>query len=342
MGRVITESELKKRVNEIYQEEFVKIIDEKWNKLSDKDKRIVFEMLKTIYPDKKTILKESKWYNTLGDIVGIFDPTGVVDLINGISYWRQGDKLFAVLSWISVIPYFGDLIAKPVVGALKVGGRATKAFKAAALSGNAAKIAKTSKVAGGPFVKMVEKAPTWGLKIIEILKKSIGKVPGVGKGLVKSIEEFIQIFIKASSLSKQGGKAVRAHKGVQNSWLKYIKSDATLSQKLFAGVPRIFGGNPAIRSLMRRSKTYLMFLDWLGIANFVGPDNLKNVVPDAEQKWEEYFKTPQAQQMWSSEMELTQQTPQPPPPQSDSSGKGGDALSSLIGNLLGGGKTKFI
>jgi hypothetical protein len=29
-----------------------------------------------------TSINESEWYNTIGDIVGIIDPTGVVDLVN--------------------------------------------------------------------------------------------------------------------------------------------------------------------------------------------------------------------------------------------------------------------
>jgi hypothetical protein len=362
MGRVISEIELNEKIFDIYQEEYLKILNEKWNGLSVIDKQIVVEMLKTIYPEKKKLIKESKWYNTIGDIVGIFDPTGVVDLINGISYWRQGDKLFAILSWISVIPYFGDVIAKPIVGILKAGGTTTKAFRGAVLSGDAVKIATTANNVGGPIVKMIETTPKWGSKIIEILQKSVGRVPGVGKGLVRAVEEYIQIFAKAGNinktskltslekglsasekqtllknLAKEEGKLFRGHKGVQNSWMKYMKSDATLGQKLYAGVPRIFGGNPATRSLMRRTKTYLGFLDALGLANFVGPDELENTVPDVDKKWEQYIQTPGAQQTWSSEMGLTQQTPPPPPPQrSNNLGKGGDVFSSLLGNLLGG------
>ena len=129
-------------------------------------------------------INESEWYNTLGDIAGIFDPTGIIDLANGVSYWNQGDKLFALLSWVSVIPYVGDVLAKPVVGVLKVGGKATRAFKGAVVAGDAVKIAETAKVAGGPIAKMVEKAPTWGGRLLEILKTAIGKVPGIGKPLV--------------------------------------------------------------------------------------------------------------------------------------------------------------
>ena len=36
------------------------------------------------------------WWNTLGDIVGIFDPTGIVDVVNGIDYIRQGDTFKAL------------------------------------------------------------------------------------------------------------------------------------------------------------------------------------------------------------------------------------------------------
>ena len=247
-------------------------------------------------------INESEWYNTLGDIAGIFDPTGIIDLANGVSYWNQGDKLFALLSWISVVPYVGDVLAKPVVGVLKAGGKATRAFKGAVVAGDAVKIAETAKVAGGPISKMVESAPTWGGKLLQVLKTAVGKVPGIGGPLVRAVEEFVGIFTKASrelklpstitkggkiinvekglsslekqklfkSLEKEQGKLFRGHKDVRNSWLKYMKSDATLGQKMWAGVPRLFGGNPATRSLMRRTKTYLGFLDWLGFGNFVG------------------------------------------------------------------------
>ena len=106
-----TESEVKTRISEIYEEERFKIINEKWSKLSDKDKIFVVEFAKGLYPEKAKLINESKWYNTLMDLVGIVDPTGLVDIINGVSYWRQGDKLYAILSWVSAVPLLGDVIA---------------------------------------------------------------------------------------------------------------------------------------------------------------------------------------------------------------------------------------
>jgi hypothetical protein len=377
-GMKLNESELKDRIFQIYKEEQYKILEEKWNKLSKEDKIFVFEFAKKIYPEQTKLIKESKWYNTLGDVVGIFDPTGIVDIVNGISYWRQGDKLYAILSFVSAIPYLGDLIAKPVIGVMKLGGGAAKAFKAATLTGDAVKIAGTAKRAGGPIAKMVETAPTWGEKLVTALKGSIGRVPLLGSGLVKVIEEYVQIFGKAGKEMKAGteiGKGiVKSEKALsavekeellkqmskdqsfrgfrdlgtgKNSWLSFMKSDASLGAKFYAGVPRIFGGNPATRSLMKRTKFYAGFLDWLGVGNFVGPDELEKMYPDVEKQYEQYAQLPESQNLWNQEFasgQTTQTTVASELPslstakQSASTAVKTDAFTSLIGSLLGGGK----
>jgi hypothetical protein len=377
-GMKLNESELKDRIFQIYKEEQYKILEEKWNKLSKEDKIFVFEFAKKIYPEQTKLIKESKWYNTLGDVVGIFDPTGIVDIVNGISYWRQGDKLYAILSFVSAIPYLGDLIAKPVIGVMKLGGGAAKAFKAATLTGDAVKIAGTAKRAGGPIAKMVETAPTWGEKLVTALKGSIGRVPLLGSGLVKVIEEYVQIFGKAGKEMKAGteiGKGiVKSEKALsavekeellkqmskdqsfrgfrdlgtgKNSWLSFMKSDASLGAKFYAGVPRIFGGNPATRSLMKRTKFYAGFLDWLGVGNFVGPDELEKMYPDVEKQYEQYAQLPESQNLWNQEFasgQTTQTTVASELPslstakQSTSTAVKTDAFTSLISSLLGGGK----
>ena len=315
---LISERQFKKIVEQ------VGVLESKWDKLSDHDKVFVVELAKVMYPEKTKLIKEDKWYNTVGDIAGIFDPTGIIDLVNGISYWRQGDKLFAILSWVSAVPYVGDLVAKPVIGAMKLGGSATKAFKSAAIAGDAAKMGKAAKEAGGPIGKFVEKSPSWGEKLMSMLHASVGKVPFLGKGLVNTIGEYVGIFTKASKEMKVAGKGVKGvgaisntekkqlakeiskpfsqYGGYKNRWLGYMKSDASLSSKFMAGVPRVFGGNPATRALMRKTKWYLGLLDWLGIANFVGPDELVKTVPDLEKKEMEYNRTTEAQNLWNKEM----------------------------------------
>lgn len=60
--------------------------------------------------------------NTIADVVGIYDPTGIVDLGNAISYWRQDKNTFAILSLISAIPGT-DFITKPfIIGGKIIGG----------------------------------------------------------------------------------------------------------------------------------------------------------------------------------------------------------------------------
>ena len=65
--------------------------------------------------EKKDLINEA-WYNTVMDVLGIIDPTPIIDIINATSYFIQGDTLFGVLTIVSAIPYAGDIVAKPVLG----------------------------------------------------------------------------------------------------------------------------------------------------------------------------------------------------------------------------------
>jgi hypothetical protein len=361
----LTESELKEKMVQIYKEEQVTLLDEKWNKLSGIDRQFVLEFLKVLYPEKAMLVTESRWYNTLGDIVGIFDPTGVVDTVNGISYWRQGDKLFAILSWISAVPYLGDLIAKPVIGVMKLGGGVAKAFKAATIAGDASKMAKTARAAGGPIAKLVEKFPTWGEKLVGMLKASVGKVPLLGTGLVKVVEEFVNIFGKASKemkasseitsklVAKGEAALTKSEKELLASELKkqgsfrgfrdYKGGGQSFANKyITGGMGRLFG-NRATRSLMRRTKWYLGLLDFLGLANFVGPDELEEKYGNIEDRIAEYEKTDKAKQYAEQDLKQSDEgsmAPPPPPSPSTSkqSGGGMDPVSALM-SLFGGGGT---
>lgn len=340
---ILKESDLKEKFSEIYKEEQIKILEEKWNKLKNEDKQLVLEFLKYLYPEKAKLIKESKWYNTLGDVAGIFDPTGTIDLVNGISYWRQGDHLFAMLSWISVIPFLGDVIAKPIVGLFKAGGIVGKEFKAAVAAADAAKIASTAKQSG-PLRIFLQRAPEWGGKLLTMLKKFISKFPFIRK-VIPIVENYIKLFKGASAEMKVAGtagkeaeavfKGFRDFSGVKNNWFKYMKSDAPLWEKLNAGSFRIFGGNPATRSLMRRSKWYLGFLDTIGLANTVGPEELESKVPDLEEKLNEYNRSEEAQRNIEKDIsagttESTTTSPPPPPTSETKKSEIPDILKILV------------
>ena len=59
--------------------------------------------------------------NTIADVVGMYDPTGLVNLGNAISYWFQGKKTFALLTLVSIIPGVSWATKPFVLGAKTVG-----------------------------------------------------------------------------------------------------------------------------------------------------------------------------------------------------------------------------
>ena len=321
---IIKESQLKLIKGELAKQSEMRLAEEKWNKFSDEEKEFLVEFLKAAYPKKSKLLKEA-WYNTLGDIVGIFDPTGVVDLVNGISYISQGENLFGFLSIISAIPYAGDVVAKPVMIALKLRKPSAKALEAVmktAKAGDTAKAAADlSKLAAtggitGTFVKGIE-------KIAPSIKSVIERVPGgfLTSGIKKTILGWLDLFGKAGKevkIAKQVtgnlasrmarmapdvavkeleilSKAIKSSSGV---FTGYRTTKGLFSWKtVFGGMPQLMGRNKSVRALMRQSKWWLGFLDYIGLGNFVGPDELSEKLggEDAMQrKMEEYNKTPDA------------------------------------------------
>lgn len=331
---IINESQLNLIKGDLSKQSQVRLAEEKWNNFTNEEKQLVVELLKAIYPEKSKLLKES-WYNTLGDIVGIFDPTGVVDLVNGISYISQGENLFGFLSIISAIPLAGDFVAKPVMAALKLGKPSAKALKGildTARAGDMAKasadLAKQAQLGGitGAFIKGVQ---TVGPKIKSIVERMPGGL--ITKGLKNTILGWIDLFSKSGSravktqrdiarlsrrlrLSKSLSKemAVKnleklstAIKSSPGTFTGYRTTKGILSWKtMFGGMPQLMGRNKSVRALMRQSKWWLGFLDYIGLGNFVGPEELSKQLGGEEamkQKMEDYNKTPDAERNFKDE-----------------------------------------
>ena len=313
-------------------------------------------------------LNESSGWNTFFDIVGIFDPTGVVDLGNGISYLTQGDYLFGFLSVVSAVPYLGDLAAKPLMGALKVGGPAVKgvdeALKLSKLGKETEALAMLDNLKGTPVVgKFIESSKGWG----GTLKRIVGNLPG---GLLKGFRTTLLDWISLFEKSAAGGKLIKTGaKELSSSWktlssaekiaelekLKVISKDTGLftkfrnpnmgisSKYIFGGMPQLIGRNRSVRSLMRRSKWWLGFLDWIGLGNWVGPDEIAAKMGEEEfvRKMEQYNQTPQAKQNFSDQFQDGNQTLIPqaeitpnsvPTPQIDAK----DPIQSLFSNMFSG------
>jgi hypothetical protein len=316
------------RIIENLRESQISLIETKWNKLSQNEKELVFEIIKVIYPQKKQKLNEA-WYNTLMDILGIVDPTGVIDVINAISYFSQGDHLFGLLTLVSAIPYAGDLVGKPVIGALKMGKAGSAelkvAMEAAKLGRTAEAAASLTKLAEKPGVigSFLQNAKNWAPSIASKVEKLPG---GIFKGFKNTILDYLKLFENASLKSLKIGseagnlaKKFKAGTGTAKeveSLMKIMKSEKILDPKLlskpgvfsqivYGGIPRLFG-NRRMRILMGQTKFFFGFLDFLGIANFVGPDEVAKMLGGEDEmmkKLEEYQKTPEAKEYFKEEFE---------------------------------------
>ena len=365
MEAIITENQMELFVNFQIMENRKNEFQEKYNKLDDKQKKLFEELSRIFIPDYDGVLNEQKWYNTLGDVVGIFDPTGIVDLVNGISYITQGDWFFGLLSMISAVPYVGDAVAKPIMLAGK-GGRLVKDTNAALKLAKAGKTVEATKIISDAaksdslMGKLLGAVRRWAPK----LKNMVDKIPGgkLSSGLRNTIKDWISLFEKAGlGTQKAASIARRAIKNpmtreetvnVLKQMQKAVKQDSRLFRDFggtaakglqgfknykASGMGRLFG-NKATRSLMRRTKFWAGFLDWLGIANFVGPDDLKAKMPDFDEKMNQYSQTQEAKQNWDSDFANvpdeptagTEQQPETNGNKEQSSDFGKDLLTKLV------------
>jgi len=281
---------------------------------------ITEKQLELIVKEQKSqgteLLQEAEWYNTVGDILGIVDPTPTIDIINGISYFSQGDHLFGLLSLISAIPYAGDAVGKTLMGSLKIGGGATKGLSAAMKLAKAGKTAEASvalaKLAEKPGMvgRFLQGAKSWAPKAASYVEKMPG---GLLKGFKNTILDYLKLLENAGAkslkfqknvgnLSKYIGLAAKPAENIKalQSMLKNEKIMTGLTKKgpmakiFLGGAPRLFG-NREMRILMRRTKFWLGFLDYINVGNFVGPEELSKKMGQAniQNKMAEYARTPQ-------------------------------------------------
>jgi len=276
------------------------------------------------------LINEAAWYNTVMDILGIFDPTPIVDIINATSYFIQGDTLFGILSIVGAIPYAGDFVAKPVLGALKIGGPSVKALESAIkLSKTAAVGSKEYKAATATIEKLAKEPGVIGtfLKKMggpfgEKVIKTIDEIPaGPFKGMKDTIKSYFQLLSnagkKGAMFQKRAGVLARSfQKGTATvkdvellkNYLKTQKvfNPATLTKPgfftnvFFGGIPRLFRSpdQRRLRILMQSTKWWLGFLDYIGLGNWVGAEELAKKMGEENfaKKVEEYNQTPEARQ----------------------------------------------
>lgn len=363
MKLIITESQLNRVQHQILeQKERKTLFEEKYNLLSEEHKKDFQDIFTSIYPESKGLVTES-WWNTVGDVVGIFDPTGIVDIVNGVDYIRQGDTFFGVLSMIAAVPYIGDLVAKPII----LGGKGSRLVKGVntaiktAEGGNSVKaIADLNKIANSSSMtrKLFGSVRKW----IPQVNSMIDKVPGgkISAPIKNTLKDILNLFGKVGSGTQKGSSMIRrASRNLMtqqetiklaNQVKKVIQQDGRLFRSFggsttkglkglsnwkLGGVPRLFG-NRALRSTIIRTKFWAGFLDYIGVANFVGVDETVKQMgqENFDQQMNDYSKTDQGRKNWQDDFSVSeepQQTTQSQPEtQTKTKSFGQDILSDLL------------
>lgn len=197
--KVLNESELKLRMAQIYKEEKIKELKSKWEKFTKEEKIFVLEFYKALHPDSK-LLSESRWYNWIGDIVGLIPGLELVNVVNGVSYWRQGEKFFSLLSFLAGIPAMG-FITNPIKLLSRGGSAVLTALRGAVALGDSGKIAGIASKSGviGKFVGAVG---TWGSKLLGVLARIGERIPFV-RTIIKGMRGIVDMFTSAKA--KMGG-----------------------------------------------------------------------------------------------------------------------------------------
>jgi len=124
----------------------------------------------------------------------------------------------------------------------------------------------------------------------------------------------------------------------------YRTTKGILSWKsLFRGMPQLIGRNASIRALTRQTKWWAGFLDYLGLGNFVGPEEMVKRVGEDKMiaKMEEYQKTNTAKENFTddfgSEMnDASNQTSNQTSTSRTAPSSGADPIRDILRKLLTG------
>jgi len=160
---------------------------------------------------------------SIADIVSIVDPTGIVDLVNGIFYYYFKDYFSAFFSFLGAALTMGGLLltataAGAIAGVpMEVAGKAVQTTKVAVKTG---KVASTGAKEIGIATKIAMPAITKISKIIE-------KIPffgGAGKWITKSADDVVEVAMKKGSKIEDVSKALNAGGSTEIATNPVVKS----------------------------------------------------------------------------------------------------------------------
>jgi len=211
-------------------------------------------------------------YLSLGaDLLGIIDPTGTVDIANGLRYLSKGEYFYAICSFISAVPYIGDAIGKPlilVVKSGKVGKALLKSFSKALETFDYVKLSALAKKMGKPFEKFVEKSKDWLPKLLDKMSKLVSK-------LGDKYPKLKRFYTVLKNSKKMWDKS--------NEWLKKLKG--IIKSFTESDVIEIMSTN--LNSLIEENKKFVKQLDIKSnyTPNPIEVTKIKGIKPDEESEF---------------------------------------------------------
>lgn len=379
MGVLLKDNDnFKSEVTRIYKEEKQRReIIAKWGQLNETEQQFTLQYLTLASPKfRKNLLEQDKEDDSfltkaqdVGqfglDILGIFDPTGIADAINALWYFGRGEYLFGMLSLVSVIPYVGDALAKPV---LLTGKASLKLLKPIVASKNPTKIAQAVKKLGKTKsgLAMYKFFYAFDTKIApkliaQLTELESNKIIG---GLAKTAKSWVNVFVDASKQIKVPTKSIGlGAKGTGGVLIKNtdkIDFAKTLDMILSPGKGaiksfRTVGSKPSwfklgpvefkkiwkvpeLRKTIGRTKKYLRLLDYFGIGNYIGPEELIKKVgeKEAEDAFVKFSQSQDGKEMYEDELfsRIPETTPETQPSSQaapeEPQNKSKDAFLSLV------------
>lgn len=144
---------------------------------------------------------------SVADVVSIFDPTGIVDLVNGIFYYYFKDYFSAFFSFLGAALTMGGLLLTASVAGAAVGVPMEVAGKAAQTLKVAAKAGKVSEAA----VKDIAIGTKMAAPALGKIAKTVENIPFIGgaaRWLTKSTDNVAALATKETATITDVSKAV--------------------------------------------------------------------------------------------------------------------------------------
>lgn len=319
------------------------------------------------FPKYKSKLQNEDFTTGTLEVVSALDPTGVSDLVLAFVYFKRDDDLFGWLTLLGAFPFIGAPIVTPLKMALKVNSGLAKRIELsikAMKNGDpkkAERLLQPLRQKQGFISEFIQKfgGPNgWSEKIIKTINETpdlvvFGPLKTLISDWVKLLGNLGTKSLKVNNLVQKMGPNLKPlelnqiYRVLKNDNLfdpSMLRKPGWFSQTFAGGVPRIFRSPEGrrFRIMMESTKWWLGFLDFIGLANFVGvEETISNMGQENfYNELEKYNKTPEAQELLDQSIN---QDFGPPPSYNQSlqgstslstSSSGGDPIKSFFSNMF--------